>query len=181
MYIYIYVHTYIHTHTYIYIHIYIYIYIYIRIYVHTYIHPHIYVYIYILNLCLSSLYAYLLRWINALEVRSLKENSHHTHTNRHKVVHYTCTSLDLGLTLNENSHPNHTNRHIVAYYTCTSLYPGLADADGPLHPTCRIGIHVFLGHSHKNTNTVFRLLNPVYDMTLYIFKVTVFTKQAKYE
>jgi len=32
-----------------------------------------------------------------------------------------------------------------------------------------------------NRNDVFRLVNPVYDMYIYIFKVTVFTKQAKYE
>jgi len=43
------------------------------------------------------------------------------------------------------------------------------------------GSHVFLGRSHKKTNTVFRLVNPVYDMDMYMFKVTVFTKQAKYE
>jgi len=30
-------------------------------------------------------------------------------------------------------------------------------------------------------NTVFRLVNSVYDRDTYIFKVTVFTKQAKYE
>ena len=30
-------------------------------------------------------------------------------------------------------------------------------------------------------NTVFRLVNPVYDMDTYIFRVHVFTKQAKYE
>jgi len=30
-------------------------------------------------------------------------------------------------------------------------------------------------------NTVFRLVNPVYDMDMYIFKVNVFTKQAKDE
>ena len=28
-------------------------------------------------------------------------------------------------------------------------------------------------------NTVFRLVNPVYDMDMYIFNVTVFIKQAK--
>jgi len=30
-------------------------------------------------------------------------------------------------------------------------------------------------------NTVFCLVNPVYDMDTYIFKVNVFTKQAKHE
>jgi len=30
-------------------------------------------------------------------------------------------------------------------------------------------------------NNVFRLVHPVYDMDTYIFKVNVFTKQAKYE
>jgi len=30
-------------------------------------------------------------------------------------------------------------------------------------------------------NTVFRLINPVYDRKPYIFKATVFTNQAKYE
>jgi len=30
-------------------------------------------------------------------------------------------------------------------------------------------------------NTIFRLVDPVYDMDTYIFKVNVFTKQATYE
>jgi len=30
-------------------------------------------------------------------------------------------------------------------------------------------------------NNVFRLVNPVYDMDTYIFKVKAFTKQAKHE
>jgi len=30
-------------------------------------------------------------------------------------------------------------------------------------------------------NTVFRLVNPVLDRNMYIFKVTVFKKRAKYE
>jgi len=30
-------------------------------------------------------------------------------------------------------------------------------------------------------NNVFRLANPVYDMATHIFKMHVFTKQAKYE
>jgi len=30
-------------------------------------------------------------------------------------------------------------------------------------------------------NTVFRLVNPVYDTDMFIFKVDVFTKQVKYE
>jgi len=30
--------------------------------------------------------------------------------------------------------------------------------------------------SHTNTNNVFRLVNPVYAMDMYIFKVTVFKK-----
>jgi len=42
-------------------------------------------------------------------------------------------------------------------------------------------IHVFLWRSHKIFNTIFRLVNPVYDMDRYIFKVNVFTKQAKHE
>ena len=45
----------------------------------------------------------------------------------------------------------------------------------------RIDIHIFLGRSHKNTNTVFCPVNPVYDMAMYIFKATVYIKQAKYE
>jgi len=48
-------------------------------------------------------------------------------------------------------------------------------------PTCWIGIHVFLGRSHTNMNTVFRLVDPLYDMDMYIFKVIVFIKQAEYE
>jgi len=35
--------------------------------------------------------------------------------------------------------------------------------------------------NHKKMNQVFRLVNPVYDMDTYIFKVNVFTKQAEYE
>jgi len=30
-------------------------------------------------------------------------------------------------------------------------------------------------------NTVFRLVDPLYDMDMYIFKVIVFIKQAEYE
>jgi len=30
-------------------------------------------------------------------------------------------------------------------------------------------------------NNVFRLLNPVYDMDTFMFEVSIFTKQAKYE
>jgi len=33
-----------------------------------------------------------------------------------------------------------------------------------------------LGRSHKKTNTVFRLVNPAYDMDVYMFKGTVFIK-----
>ena len=32
-----------------------------------------------------------------------------------------------------------------------------------------------------NMNTVFRLVNPVFDRNMFIIKVTVFIKQAKYE
>jgi len=32
-----------------------------------------------------------------------------------------------------------------------------------------------------DTNSVFRLVYPAYDMTTYVFKVNVFTKQAEYE
>jgi len=39
----------------------------------------------------------------------------------------------------------------------------------------------FLGFSHKNMYTVFRLVNPVYDMDMSIFKVVVFIKQAEYK
>jgi len=49
------------------------------------------------------------------------------------------------------------------------------------HPTCWIDIHVFLWCDYKNMNNVFRRINPVYDMDTYIFKVNVFTQQAKYE
>jgi len=44
-----------------------------------------------------------------------------------------------------------------------------------------IGIHVFLGRSHTNMNTVFRLMNPVLDRNMFIFEGTVFIKWAKYE
>jgi len=50
---------------------------------------------------------------------------------------------------------------------------------GVSHPTCRIGIHVFLWSSRKNTNNVFRLFSPVYGMHTYIFKVDMFTKQVR--
>jgi len=43
-----------------------------------------------------------------------------------------------------------------------------------------MGIHVFLGRSHTNTNNIFRLVDPVFDMDTYILKVDVFIKQAKY-
>jgi len=42
-----------------------------------------------------------------------------------------------------------------------------------------MGMHVSLGRSHKNKNRVFRLVNPVHDMDMHIFKVTVFIKYAK--
>jgi len=48
-------------------------------------------------------------------------------------------------------------------------------------PTCGIGIHVFMWRNHKNMNNLFRLVNPVYDMDTYTFKVNVFTKQANHE
>jgi len=34
--------------------------------------------------------------------------------------------------------------------------------------------------NNKNMNTVFRLVNPVYAMDMYIFKVNVFTNPVKY-
>jgi len=40
-----------------------------------------------------------------------------------------------------------------------------------------MGIHVFLGRSQK-TNSVFRLVHPIYDLNTYIFKVSVFIEQA---
>jgi len=33
----------------------------------------------------------------------------------------------------------------------------------------------------ENTNTVFRLVDSVYDMDMYVFKLNVFTKQVKYD
>ena len=38
-----------------------------------------------------------------------------------------------------------------------------------------------LTRSHKNMNTVFRLVNPVFDKNMYMLKVTVFRKRATYE
>ena len=35
--------------------------------------------------------------------------------------------------------------------------------------------------NHTNMNNVFRLVNLVYGMDTYIFKLNVFTKEAKYE
>ena len=49
------------------------------------------------------------------------------------------------------------------------------------NPTCWIRFHVLLRRSHKNTNNVFRLVYPVYDMDMHIFKVAVFINRAKYE
>jgi len=45
-----------------------------------------------------------------------------------------------------------------------------------------MGIHVFLWRSHRNTNRVFRLVNPVHDINTYVFvfKVSVFAKESKY-
>jgi len=42
-------------------------------------------------------------------------------------------------------------------------------------------IHLFPGRSHTNTNNVFRLVNPVSDRSMFIFKVTVFMTRAGYE
>jgi len=74
-----------------------------------------------------------------------------------------------------------------ASFLCISIYvytyPRVAqspygEAYAPVGecPTRWIGIHVFLGRSHKNTNNVFRLVRPVYNIDMYIFKVTVFKK-----
>jgi len=41
-------------------------------------------------------------------------------------------------------------------------------------------VDVFLWRSHKNANSVFRLGNPVHGVNTLIFKVDVFTEQAKY-
>jgi len=40
-------------------------------------------------------------------------------------------------------------------------------------------MHVVLWRNHKNRNNVFRLVEPVYDMDMYAFKVTVFTQKAQ--
>jgi len=40
---------------------------------------------------------------------------------------------------------------------------------------------LFLWRNHTNKNNPFRLVCPIYDMDTYIFKVGVFTQQAKYE
>jgi len=47
--------------------------------------------------------------------------------------------------------------------------------------TCSIDIRIFLGRGQNNTNTVFRLVNPVDDIGTSIFKDHVFIKQANYE
>jgi len=44
-----------------------------------------------------------------------------------------------------------------------------------------LNTYVFLWRSHTNMNTVFHLVTPLYGMDTYIFKLNVFTKQAKYE
>ena len=38
-------------------------------------------------------------------------------------------------------------------------------------PTCSIAINVFLWRNHKKMNNIFRLVNSVYDMDTYVFKV----------
>jgi len=40
---------------------------------------------------------------------------------------------------------------------------------------------IFLRRSHKNTNNVFRMVNPVYVTDTYLFNVNVFKQQANYE
>jgi len=52
---------------------------------------------------------------------------------------------------------------------CLCVWPGVILFD------------VFLWHSHKDTNNIFRLFNPVYAMNTCICKLHVCTKQAKYE
>ena len=66
----------------------------------------------------------------------------------------------------------------VYIYICVYIYTA-GDAGGA--PTCSIVIHAYLGRSHKNTNHVFRLVNPVLDRYMYILKITVFMKRAEYE
>jgi len=68
----------------------------------------------------------------------------------------------------------------VDLFTC-SRSSDLSRSNLCSNPTCWIDIHIFLWRNHKHMNSVFRLVNPIYDMDTCIFKVTVFTKQAKYE
>jgi len=35
-------------------------------------------------------------------------------------------------------------------------------------------MHVFLWRNHTNMNNIFRVVNPVYNMEIYIFKVTLY-------
>ena len=64
--------------------------------------------------------------------------------------------------------------------TFSSECLGAAARLAACEPTCWIDIHVFLWRSYTNTNTVFRLVNPVHDMVMYICKVGVFIQQATY-
>jgi len=87
--------------------------------------------------------------------------------------------------------------HMCIYvYICMHLYvymPGLGTESGPAGLCSLAGKEGWVGwgpyvlntysripgRSHNNVNTTFRLGNPVYDRSPYIFKVNVFTKQAK--
>jgi len=80
----------------------------------------------------------------------------------------------------------HTRLEVKQYLVKANLLCGRGVAS--LLPACRSvrTLHVenysrISRRSHKKTNTVVRLVNPVYDMDMYLFKVTVFMKQAKYE
>jgi len=58
--------------------------------------------------------------------------------------------------------PSMTMRQVCARVLAPpNINSKLYTTDG-WHPTCWISSHVFLGRSHKNTNTVFRLVNHVY-------------------
>jgi len=54
----------------------------------------------------------------------------------------------------------------VAYTRWATLY----------QPTLNIYSHILLWHSHKNTDNVLPLVNPVHYMNVYLFKVYLLTK-----
>jgi len=177
---YIHIYTYIHIHIYIHVYIY-YIYMYVCIYVYMCIYMYIYIYIYI-YVYISVYLVYLVYAVIYLPTPSILVYVGALRT--HVCLAGSPTGWFTCKLRRCIAHCAHCPRPILL--SCEGrrlrkliLSQGLTL--NPREPTCCILIYVFLGRSHTNTNTVFRLVNPLLDRNTYIFKINVFIKQARSE